>query len=1085
MWKRNFIFVAVLLLASSMAWAQTRATISGTIADETGALLPGVEVTVTNLDTGISRSVLSNDEGSYIALDVSLGNYEIEASLPGFQTAVRTGIQLTLGREAVVQMILRVGEIAERVTVTGEAPLVETTQSVLADLVEQRTITELPLNGRSFTDLALLQAGAMVRNGHRNTNFNPISGGGTRASIGGARPKQNAYILDGQNAKDAFGNTPGSAAGTVLGVETVREFSVLTNAYSAEFAGAGGVISAVTKSGTNNIHGSVFWFHRNDNLDAVDYNAKIANAEQPEFRRHQFGFTVGGPIVTDQTFFFGSYEGLRQVLGRSRTVRTLSNAARNETIIVDEGRIYPIADAVRPYLALYDVPNGIDLGDGTADFNFATSDPTRENYFLAKVDHTFSDTDSIDVRYSVDDAVAELYYSGGDVARWERHPDTRRQLFNTTWRRILSPSLFNSASASFNRSFGGLPNNQKNEGISALNFLPDRLFGQISGNTVSRIGTDAAGGGDRLSILNLFEYADTVSYTVGRHSIKFGGKVSRTHLNGLSGSRLHGRMAFRGLERFLDADPTRFEFLNPVGAGSSIRGYRQTMVSTFIQDDFKLRPGLTLNGGVRWEVLNVPTEVGNRIANVKNELTDIDPYIPDQAAGEPWFENTSWTNIGPRIGFAWDPLGTGETSIRSGYGIFFQPHTSANWWLQGYQNMPFFKRFVLYPADLADPTGFFPNAYTNFLNEGLDEELAGTMAPMEFSGPTPYLMQFHFTIQHQLTSDSVFSVSYAGNRGTKLGRLKSTNSHTFATCPCADDPNTAGFDESTLASGMKYWPLASSAAYPDGGEFINPNFIDMEYRNWDGNSWYNSLQTRFSKRFGGGYSLQANYTFSRNLDFTSGIAGGDVGGSAAATQDPFDQVRSKGLSGFHVKHNFTTNFTADIPTGQISGPALHFLGGWSVGGIVTASSGSARNITASGSLDQAQIGVSRGTEQAPDLIPGKDHNPVLDGWEQSRFYWSSDSFERQQAGTLGNLGRNVGVGPGYFNVDFSLKRDFALAEETRIQFRGEFFNMMNRVNFGNPSGSILTGSGRISSSFGRVSGGASARQVQLGLKLIF
>ena len=217
----------------------------------------------------------------------------------------------------------------------------------------------------------------------------------------------------------------------------------------------------------------------------------------------------------------------------------------------------------------------------------------------------------------------------------------------------------------------------------------------------------------------------------------------------------------------------------------------------------------------------------------------------------------------------------------------------------------------------------------------------------------------------------------------------------------------------------------------------------------------------------------------------SGIAGSDVGGAGSATMDPFDQGRSKGLSGFHVMHNFTSNFTADIPTGGLSGPVLYLLGDWSVSGITTASSGSAREITASGSLDQAQLGTSRGTEQAPDLIPGKDHNPVLDGWEQSRFYWSSDSYELQQAGTLGNLGRNVGVGPGYFNVDFSLKRDFSLAEETSLQFRAEFFNMMNRVNYGNPSGGILSSSGRISSSFGRVSGGASARQVQFGLKIIF
>ena len=248
-----------MLLVSSVAWAQvTRGRLSGTVSDETGALIPGVEVTVNNLDTGGTRTVLTGDEGRYVATDLALGNYEVEATLAGFQTAVRSGILLTLGREIVVDLTLRVGEITERVTVTGEAPLVETTQSTLSDLVDDRTIRELPLNGRSFTELALLQAGAMARNGHMNTSFNPISGGGTRTSIGGARPKQNAYVFDGQDAKDAFGNTPGSAASTVLGVETVREFSVLSNAYSAEFGGAGGVINAVTKSGTNALHGSVF-----------------------------------------------------------------------------------------------------------------------------------------------------------------------------------------------------------------------------------------------------------------------------------------------------------------------------------------------------------------------------------------------------------------------------------------------------------------------------------------------------------------------------------------------------------------------------------------------------------------------------------------------------------------------------------------------------------------------------------------------------------------------------------------------------------------------------------------------------------
>ncbi|MDA2935294.1 carboxypeptidase regulatory-like domain-containing protein, partial [Acidobacteria bacterium AH-259-D05] len=842
--RTKIIVACVFLFASSLAWAQvTRGTISGTVKDETGALIPGVEVIVTNIDTGATRTVLTGDEGLYIATDLALGNYEVEASLAGFQTAVRSGIQLTVGREVVVDMTLRVGEITERVTVTGEAPLVETTQSVLGDLVDDKIIRDLPLNGRDFTELALLQAGAMVRVGHLRRSFSPISGGGTRISIGGARPKQNAYVFDGQDAKDAFGNTPGSAARTVLGVETVREFSILSNTYSAEFGGAGGVINAVTKSGTNAFHGSVFWFLRNDNLDASNFfdapirddaSGSFIRKAKPEFKRNQFGFTVGGPIVPDRTFFFGSYEGLRERLGTTRIEEVPSLDAR-------AGNIVPIDPLVRPYLELYAVPNGEDLGDGTAENLFSVNEPTNENYFLVKIDHTFSESDSIDARYFIDDAIGELFFSGGPDVQWQRHPDTRRQLFNSTWRKIVTPTLVNAASVSFNRSFGGLPNVQLGNIDPSLNFLPDRLFGQVRGAGVSSIGTDAAGGGDRLSILNWFEYADTLTYTAGRHSLKFGGKLVRIQLNGLSGSRLHGRMVFRGLRNFLTNKPNRFEFLIP-GAGSAMRGYRQWMVATFIQDDFKFRSNLTLNAGLRWEVLNTPIEVADRIANLRDPVNDTAPHI-----GDPFFENNSWTNFGPRIGFAWDPFGEGNSSIRAGYGIFFQPHTHANWWIMGYQNAPFFLRNVIRPRNFADPTGFFPNAFDLFLQAGGTP--TPTMSPMQFDAPTPYMQQYHLTIQHQITTDSVVSVSYAGSRGVKLGRLKNGNTAVFQVCPCLDDPATSGFDESTLASGAKYWP--------DGSPKINPNFIDMEIRQWDTNSFYNALQVRFTKRFSQGFQAQA------------------------------------------------------------------------------------------------------------------------------------------------------------------------------------------------------------------------------------
>ena len=690
MWRTSFILATVLLLASSMAWAQvTRATIAGAVTDETGALIPGAEITVTNTDTGISRSTVSNDEGRYFAPDLSLGNYQVEAALPGFQTSVRSGIQLTLGRAAIVDFTLSVGEIAERVTVTGEAPLVETTQSVLADLVEQRTITELPLNGRSFTELALLQAGAMVRNGHRNSNFSPISGGGTRTSIGGARPKQNAYVLDGQDSKDAFGNTPGSAARTVLGVETVREFSVLVNAYSAEYQGAGGVVNAVTKSGTNSLHGSIFWFHRNDNLDAVDYNTKIVTgAEQPEFRRHQFGFTVGGPIVEDQTFVFGSYEGLREVLGRRRVRNVFSDDAR-------AGLFGAIDPAMVPYLALYDRANGFDFGDGEAEYNFSTSDPTRENYFLVKFDHTISESDSIDFRYSLDDAIAELYYSGTDLVRFERHPDTRRQLFNSTWRKILSPNLFNAASVSFNRSFGGLPNVQSiGESLTApLGFIDDRKFGQIRGAGVSDLGTDASGGGDRLSILNLFEYADTVTYTVGRHSLKFGGKVSRTNLNGALRFEASWPNRISRTDKVSNQRSLPCRVPEPLGGWNCHAGipanHGEHLCSGRLQAQAGSDPEWGPALGV-FEHTHRKLGIGSPTSVMRSVTLPL--IFPTRLPENPGLKTTPWTNIGPRIGMAWDPFGAGQTSVRSGFGIFYQPHTSANWWIMGYQNRPFFER---------------------------------------------------------------------------------------------------------------------------------------------------------------------------------------------------------------------------------------------------------------------------------------------------------------------------------------------------------------------------------------------------------
>ncbi|MCH8819566.1 MAG: carboxypeptidase regulatory-like domain-containing protein, partial [Acidobacteria bacterium] len=345
-------FCLMVLLCGISFAQETTATISGTVTDESGGVIPCVSVETTNLDTGITRMATTGDEGRYQLPNLSVGNYEVQASLPGFQTGVRTGITLTIGRGALVDFALSVGEISERVTVTGEAPLVETTRSVLTNLVGRQQIEDLPLNGRSYTQLALLQPGVTTLG---SQNFSSISGGGAKLSMAGARSTNTYFYLDGTEVKDSFGHTPGSAAGQTLGVDTIQEFSVVVSSFSAEFGGSGGVISSITKSGTNQLHGSLFEYHRNSALDARNF---FDRGDPPPFKRNQFGFTLGGAIQSDKTFFFGSYEGLRERLSTTRIINSPSNDVRNGTFPIT---VHPEAQR---YIDVMPVPNGRDNGDG-------------------------------------------------------------------------------------------------------------------------------------------------------------------------------------------------------------------------------------------------------------------------------------------------------------------------------------------------------------------------------------------------------------------------------------------------------------------------------------------------------------------------------------------------------------------------------------------------------------------------------------------------------------------------------------------------------------------------------------------------
>ena len=398
MYKRAILMLALFGFFSSLAMGQTAGTISGVVQDPTGAVIPGVSLTVKNVDTGITRMLLTDEQGRYRAVNLPPASYEVEAMLAGFQSEIRRGVVLTVGQEAVVNFGLQVGQVADQVEVTGEAAAVEVSNATISGLVNQDTIRDMPLNGRSFTDLIPLQAGTVLA---RNNTTTSALGGGAKISISGSRPLTNNFLLDGTDINDPRGAVPGGATGMSLGVDTVREFRVLTNSYSAEYGrSSGGVLTAVTRSGTNELHGTLFEFLRNSALDAAKWEDNKFGRQKPQFKRNQFGFTVGGPVIKDKTFFFGGYEGLRDRLGGT-TLSYVPNALAHQGVLPANGAVgapltcpyqtistnpltCAIAPGVKQWLDLYPLPNGRDLGNGTAEYSFGTSQPTNEDYFTAR-----------------------------------------------------------------------------------------------------------------------------------------------------------------------------------------------------------------------------------------------------------------------------------------------------------------------------------------------------------------------------------------------------------------------------------------------------------------------------------------------------------------------------------------------------------------------------------------------------------------------------------------------------------------------------------------------------------------------------
>ncbi len=1080
----GFIGLCLLLMSSGPVYGQglTTANLAGTATDTTGGVLPGVAITLTHTETGLVRTTITGDEGRYLATALALGTYEVAAELPGFQTLVQSDIRLTLGAQVVLDFVLSPGNITERVTVVGEAALVETTSSSVGALVDEKKMRDLPLNGRDFVQLATLQPG--VYRTRMSRTYNAHRGAGTQISINGARVDQNLFLQDGTTTNDFFGMTPGGVSGDSLGVEAIREFRVLTHNFSAEYGQAGGaVIQAVTKSGTNEFHGNVFEFHRNSALDARNFFDRppgnpTVRSDPPPFIKNQFGFTIGGPIVKERTFIFGSYEGLRQRLAETTFFTVPNELARQGLLPIGEVNnctdprpsglcqleIHP--DVV-PFLELYPLPTvgGNDNGDGTAEHVRADSEPTDQSQFTFKIDHTFSDSDSMFARYLYDDSTNRTF---GANPGFQQFKKVRRQMITFQETKIFSPALLNVARFGFNRAWTGQDNSgplgNRETFDPAFSFNPGWPMGGINTSGVSSVGGSAAS--DMIRVNNSFEYSDDLSYNRGNHSMKVGATWRRIQSNGLNGIRAVGRHAFRGLPQFFAANSRQLQVVLP--GSDFIRGWRQNIIGLYFQDDIKYRPNLTLNLGLRYEFITVPTEVNGKMSN------HLDPFSTTSRSEkvDEYFNNPSLKNFGPRVGIAWDPFGNGNTSVRLGGGIFFDQFSSKVIFTSGWSGLPFYARI-----NVNNPP--FPKGFEKLDLSALLASIADGPIPRDFTNG--YQMQYNLTIQHALTSNTSLSVGYVGSLGRHLSRIQQTNPNQHIVCPCPDDPNSS-FDESTAPAGTKYFPVGTTRA--------NPLTQVIGMKAFDTNSSFNSLQVNLSRRFTDGLQFQVAYTYAKHLSVSPGQNGGSSGG-VTTTMDPSDPGRDRSRSPFHVGQDLAINYTYDLPFGAgLSGVAAGFLSGWQLGGIISISDGVPHNIDlgARSGYQPSRSGVHTGADgflERPSLVPGKKLTR-RDDWDPLTGYYDPSSLVHAESGFWGNLEQNAGTTPGIATFDLSLVKQTALTERATLQFRAELFNIFNRANFGTPRGAAFRRGARRDSRFGQITSTfTTSRQIQFALKLSF
>jgi outer membrane receptor protein involved in Fe transport len=1088
------VLLIVLCMCASGYGQVAGATLSGTVSDSSHARIARAQIEIRDSATGVTRTVTADDAGFYAAPNLLPGDYQVTATSPGFARTVNKRVELAVGAEQTLNIQMALGQVTETVIVTGEAAGIQSSSSTLSAVVGSRTVRELPLNGRDWTQLATLEPGVTSVTTQSSTSSATVNRGnrgfGNQLTDSGHGPYENNYRVNGVSTNDYTNGSPGSVIGANLGVDAIQEFSVLTTDYTAEYGRASGaIINAITMSGTNKFHGSAYGFLRNSALDAKNY-FNAATQPIPPFHRYQAGVSAGGPIIKNKTFIFGDYEGVFQSLSAAFTSNVPSSAARSGTLCSIPIASGPnacnttqvaVSPAVQPYFAFWPAGNGpLSANGDTQIFTYPGLAQLSENYATTRLDHHISDNDSLAASWFYDHGPETLPDPLGTVLTEQL---STRQMYSLEETHIFSDKLANTGRIGFSRVIGGV-----NLPGAALNpIAADTTLGSLPGRYAPAISVPGLTGTSSIQsasenhhVFNSFQYYDDAFLTRGTHALKLGIALEHMQYDHQVTQGFDGNFAFGSFQSFLADAPTSVLILGP---SSSEVGTRQTLYGLYLQDDWRARPNLTLNLGIRYEPTTLATESHNRF-QVLHNLTD--PTLTP--VNTLWPHNATLRDFAPRVGFSWSPLHNGKTVLHAGFGVF--DVLPINW-------IYTFSTGASAPFALPESAGNlqagdFPIVTSTTLGPG-----DGQVRYMQLDPPRSYTLNWNVNVQEQVTPNLVATVGYVGSRGIHL----------------PDTPDNINYSLPTSTAAGYMWPCAPKDANGNctqSGSLLNSNVGAIRPTFWDNSSTYHGLQVGVTKRLSYGFQFQGSYNWGKCTDTGSNPNLSDPFSNSLADYMYFDHRLSRGLCDFNISQSGVVSAIWDIPSGKLEGHlASSIVNGWQLGGILKAQTGSPFTLLMAGDPLHRNAGDS-GVDFPDRLANCKAISGGVNAYVNINCFTpasapvafapvcNTNQFSGAQtaapagnvycANLFGNAGRNQFSGPGLLGLDVSLYKNIPIhriSEAFNLQLRTEFFNVLNHPSFLPPldNNTLFNEDGSAVSQAGAIDATSTdPRQIQFGVR---